>query len=151
LHYDAKWLEGDALSQMASSHWGKGQPDWWKEMKAGMLASLEAYAAAENIARSDPRLLQAICGARSRLMYAAFTQGEPLRPYFDQARDVCDKLVQVDPSSPSLRATRACMYADHIYALVRMDAPDEEPLPRIEEASEPIVFSMNRLQRIRWS
>ncbi|HRI63323.1 MAG TPA: serine/threonine-protein kinase [Polyangium sp.] len=134
LLYEAKLVEGEALMNIASSHWGKGQPGWWKEMKTGMLASLDAYSAAENIARSDPRVLQAICGARSRLMYVASRQGEPLRPYFESAREVCDKLVQVDPSSPSSRATRACMYSDHVYALVRMDAPDEDPLPRIEEA-----------------
>ncbi|MDC3955548.1 serine/threonine-protein kinase [Polyangium jinanense] len=132
LLYEAKQLEADALVEIASRHWSSGEHDWWEKMHAGMNAALEAYAAAENIARSDPRVLQAVCGARTRLMYAAFGKEASTRPFFEAGRAACDRLVLVDPSSSRAHAARAALYSLYAFGAARSDAPPGD-LPSIAD------------------
>lgn len=135
LLYEAKVIEGEALGEIATRHWHSGKADWWKSMSAGMKVALDALGAAENIARSDPSVLQAICGARTRIMYAAYsTRKVAILPYYEAAREVCNRLVVVDPSSPESHTSRATMHAHYAYALARLDEPETDPLPIAEEA-----------------
>lgn len=135
LLYEAKVIEGNALAEIATRHWHSGKSDWWKSMSAGMEGALAAFGAAENIARSDPTVLQAICGTRTRLMYAAYsTRKVAIRPYYEAAREVCNRLVTVDPSWPEGHTSRAAMHAHYAYALARLDEPETDPVPIAEEA-----------------
>lgn len=135
LLYEAKLLEGAALVEVASKHWSSGKPDWFDKMSAGMSVAFERFAVAENIARSDPRVHLAICTARTRLMYAAFSAEEKNSPtYYEAAKESCDRLVMVDPASVEGHLHRAHLYGLHAYAISKLERPDTDPLNSIEEA-----------------
>ncbi len=136
LLFEAKQLEADALFEIASQHWSSGKPDWWEQMSTAMATALDAYSAAENIARSNPRLLRSICGVRTRLMYAAFSArsaANPVHEYYDAARKACDRAVTVDPSSAEPHLARANMHSLYALTIARADGT-KDPLAAIEEA-----------------
>jgi len=136
LLYEAKVLEAHAIRGKAVLHWPSGQPDWWEKLSAEMVESSNAFVVAENIARSDPQVLMAYCEQQATYMYAAFSsQKVAIRPFFEAARDVCDRLIIVDPLGAEARLTRASMYSLHAFAIARSDKPDEDPLPIIEKAT----------------
>lgn len=135
LLYEAKLLEATALANVASAHWSSGKIDWWDKMNAGMQEAFKAYSIAENIGRSDPRVLKAYCLSRTTTMYAAFTSRKvKAGPYFTAAREVCDRLVLVDPSGAESRVTRASMYALHAYVVAGDERNDGDALDTLEEA-----------------
>lgn len=135
LLYEAKVVEGEALAEIATRHWHSGRSDWWQSMSAGMEKAIETLVTAENIARSDPTVLQAVCGARTRLMYAAYSSKKVrVLPYFEAAREACERLVAVDPSSPTAHMSRANMHALYAYAAARFDEPEGDPVKATEEA-----------------
>lgn len=135
LLYEAKHLEGTALANLASAHWSSGKPDWWEKMNAGMQEAFKAYSTAENVARSDPRVLKAHCLAQTTHMYAAYTSRKVKpRPFFEAARSVCDRLVLVDPSGAESRVARAAMYALQAYAAASADYPDGDLLVTLKDA-----------------
>jgi len=136
LLYEAKQLEADALYEIASQHWFDGKPDWWEQMSTAMATTLDTYAAAENITRSNPSVLQGICGARTRFMYAAFSAPSafnPVHEYYESARNACDRSIQVDPSSIEAHVARAQMHALYALTIARADGP-KDPFPAIQEA-----------------
>lgn len=135
LLYEAKRVEGEALVEMASVYWSSGKPDWFAQLSAGMERAFEAFAAAENIARSDPRIQMSICKARTRLMYASFSALPKIPlPLYDAAKKACDRLVEIDPESVDGHLTRAQMHSLYAHALAETDEPDGDPAPPIAEA-----------------
>ncbi|MDI1433388.1 protein kinase domain-containing protein [Polyangium sorediatum] len=134
LLYEAKKLEGDALAELALRAWTGGAPDWWTTMTGYLDGAVDAYRVAEDIARSDPRVLEAACSVHTRAMFATSYKGESPRPWFERGRAVCDRLLLADGGSTKARLVGAELRALYAYAVASRMRADERPAEAIEEA-----------------
>ena len=94
--YEARRLEGDILVEMGTEQASRGDHE-------GALNTLgeagAAFAAAADIARSDPRIQEGDCGRWIQVLEIQSRRGGPVRDAFDSAVVSCGRALLIDPAS----------------------------------------------------
>ncbi|MDC3957470.1 serine/threonine-protein kinase [Polyangium jinanense] len=130
--HEAKKLEGDALFAEGSRFRRDAAFDLDRMMLAFEPAAA-AYAAAAEIARSDPAIHEAECELWIQVVLASDARPALLRPSFEKARRACDRAIAADAQRSSARLEMALLHS--IFAFRTVHGPETtEPEPIIREA-----------------
>jgi len=132
--HEAKKLEGDARFAEGSRFRRDAAFDLDRMMQAFEPAA-EAYAAAAEIARSDPAVHEAECELWSQVVLASDARPSLLRPSFEKARRACERAITADGRSSSARIKLALLHS--VFAFRSVHGPEAtEPEQIIREAIE---------------
>ncbi len=127
--YEAKTLEGDARAAMGRPFGADAAFDYEK-MMVDYRAAAEAYRAAGDVARSDPRVHEASCRLWAQIMLASSARPETRRPSHEEAAAACGRAMAASSRSVSARIERAFVQGQYAWQIIG----EEDPGPAIDEA-----------------
>jgi len=141
--YEAKKLEGDAFFASGKRFQRDASFDYDKMMREIQPAA-EAYAAAAEIARSDPAVHEAACELWTQVMLASDARPDLLRPSFEKARNACEEALAADTKKKSARLKM--VFAYQAYAWQAVNGPERgdreksirEAIERAEDAARAL-------------
>ncbi|UQA55542.1 serine/threonine-protein kinase [Polyangium aurulentum] len=130
--HEAKKLEGDARFA-EGSRWKRDAAFDWDRMSVELERAAEAYAAAAEIARSDPAVHEAECELWTEQVLASDARPELLRPSFEKAERACNRAIAADSRSRSARVKMALAHNAFAWRAVN-GTHNEEPEGILREA-----------------
>ena len=105
--YEAGRLEADILLEMGTEQASRGD-------REGALFTLEeagaAFAAAADIARSDPSIQEGDCGRWIQVLEIQSRRGGPVRDAFDAAVESCGRALLIDPARADVHERLSHLY-----------------------------------------
>ncbi|TKC91873.1 serine/threonine-protein kinase [Polyangium fumosum] len=135
--YEAKKLEGDALYAMGSKYRHDAAFDFDK-MKGYFEPAALAYAAAADLARSDPEMHRATCELWEKMALATDAIGKPPDHEVGVAEAACARAVQASSRDGDTRVQRAALLHSRFLAAIRsgvgIEAAEAAALAAVEEA-----------------
>ncbi|MDI1478898.1 serine/threonine-protein kinase [Polyangium sp. y55x31] len=135
--YEAKKLEADALYAMGSKYRHDAAFDHEK-MKGHFEPAAQAYAAAADLARSDPEMHRAACELWEKMALAMDAVGKPPDREVGVAEAACARAVLASSRDGDTRVQRAALLHFRFLAAIRsgvgVEAAEAEALRAVEEA-----------------
>jgi serine/threonine-protein kinase len=140
--HEAKKLEGDARFA-EGSRWRRDAAFDRDRMMQEFEPAAEAYAAAADIARSDPQVHEAACELWIQTIYASEARPDARSQSFEKAKLACGRAILASPGSSSARMKMAAAY--NAYAWQTLQEPEKQDPERIirdaiEHAEEAARF-----------
>ncbi len=136
--YEAKKLEGDVLFALGSRTRADKNPFDYDRTMDYFGQAAAAYAAAADIARSDPAVHESACDLWIQAMNAAGEHGAPIRPAFEQARGACERAIVASPVSASGHVKLAFAHQGFAFSLVNGTHDGESPEQALAQAVERV-------------
>jgi len=112
----------------------------YEEAETAANRAMEALARAENLQRSNPRVLLSQAQTRQLQLAITIDLAREARPAFDRAVEASDRAIAVDSGSPRAWSSRSALFRLWGIHLLRQGADPSAPLKSAAEAAEEAIL-----------
>ena len=126
-------LQAELDRSEAGASMAKGR---YEEAETAANRAMEALARAENLQRSNPRVLLSQAQTRQLQLAITIDLAREARPAFDRAVEASDRAIAVDSGSPRAWSSRSALFRLWGIHLLRQGADPSAPLKSAAEAAE---------------